>query len=165
MNQAAQESARGQDHRAGSENPAIHECDASGSAVPHQDIIHLGFDDAEIGRIPDSPLHRRRIKLAVGLTAGTANRWAFAAIENAELDAALVGGPAHEAVKGIDFPDQVTFAQTTNGGIAGHGADGGESVGDQPGFGAHTRGCSRGFATGMAAANDDNIEFAVHVTF
>ena len=102
-----------------------------------------------------------RIKLAVGLGARTAHGRAFAAVQDTELDAAGVGNAAHEAVESVDFPHQMAFAEPANGRIAGHGADGRESVRHQGRFRAHTGAGSRGFTAGMAAADDDDVEFRV----
>ena len=79
--------------------------------------------------------------------------------ENAELDAALVGDAAHEAVQSVDFPDQMALAEAADGRIAGHGADGRESMRHQGRLRAHAGAGGRGFTAGMAAANHDNVEY------
>ena len=106
----------------------------------------------------DCGLHRRGIELAVGLGARAAHRRAFAAVENPELDAALVGDPAHQAVERIDLAHQMAFAEAADGRIAGHGADGRELMGHQRGPRAHAGSRGRGFTAGMAAADNDNVE-------
>ena len=55
----------------------------------------------------------------------------------------------------------MAFAEAANGRIAGHGADGGESMRHQRGLRAHTSRRGRGFTAGMAAANHDDVEFLV----
>ncbi len=90
--------------------------------------------------------------------ARSAHRRAFAAIEDAKLDAAGVGDAAHEAVERIDFPHQVALAEAANGGIAGHGADGGESMRHQRRAGPDTRGRRCGLTAGVAAADHDDVE-------
>ena len=52
----------------------------------------------------------------------------------------------------------MTLAKTADGGIARHRADGRKAMGDEGGPGAHPRRGARGFAAGMAAADDDNVE-------
>jgi len=74
----------------------------------------------------------------------------------------LIGDPAHQAVERIDLADEMSLAQPADGGIAGHGADGVEPVRDERGFRAHARGRGRRLTAGMAAANDNHIEAAVH---
>ncbi len=122
------------------------------------EIVGLGFDHRRDWRFANRGLHGLRVKLAIGLGARAAHRRAFAAVENAELDAAGVGDAAHQAVEGIDFPHQMALAEPADGRIAGHGADGGEPVRHQRGFRAHAGGRSRGFTAGMAAANHDDVE-------
>jgi len=96
------------------------------------------------------------------LRARAAHGRAFAAVPNAELDAAFIGDAAHEAVESVDFPHQMAFAEPANGGIAGHGADGHESMRHQGGFRAHTGAGGCGFTAGMAAADDDDVERMIH---
>ena len=104
-------------------------------------------------------LHRRRIELAVGLRPRPAHGRAFAAVQNAKLDAALVGDAAHEAVQSIDFPDQMALAQAADGRVAAHGADGGKAMRHQRGLRAHAGAGGRGLTAGMAAANHHNVEY------
>ena len=125
-------------------------------------IIDLTFDHLQVRRFANRGLHGRRIEFAIGLGARPAHGRAFAAVENAELDAALVGDAAHQAVQCIDFADQMAFSETSNGRIAGHGADGGESMRHQGRLRAHAGACGRGLTAGMAAANHDNVESRFH---
>ena len=71
-----------------------------------------------------------------------------------------VGDPAHQPVKRVDLAHQMAFAEPADRRIAGHGADGGESMGDQRRLGAHARGRGGRLAAGMAAAHDDDIVIA-----
>ena len=103
-------------------------------------------------------LHGGGIELAVGLGAGPAHRRTLAPVQDAELDAALVGDPAHQAVQSIDFADQMALAEAADGRIAGHRADRRESMGQQRGLRAHARGRGRGLAAGVAAADHDDVE-------
>ena len=69
-----------------------------------------------------------------------------------------IGDPAHQTIQRIDLADQMTLAETADGGIAGHGPDGRETMGHEGGPGAHPRSGTRGFTAGMAAADDDDVE-------
>ena len=129
VDEAAQKCAGGEHHRAAGNLAAIGEfharkrgrCRSTRSSASASMTVRFG-----VAR--DRGLHGRRIELAVGLRARPAHGRAFAAVENAELDAAGVGDAAHQAVQSIDFPHQMAFAEAADGRIAGHGADGGESV-------------------------------------
>ena len=129
MDQAAQESARRDDHGPGCEFAAIAQPDAGDAVIPDQQLIRLPFDHAEIGGLPDRGLHPRGVKFSVGLGARSANRRTLAAIEHAKLDAAGVGDPAHQTVQRIDLTDQMTLAETADRGIAGHRADSRKAMG------------------------------------
>jgi len=52
----------------------------------------------------------------------------------------------------------MAFAQSANGGIAGHCADAFEAMRDQRRFRTHARRRSRRFATGVTAAHNNDIE-------
>ena len=162
MDEAAQECAGGEHHGAAGNLAAIGEFHAADAAIFENEIVGFGFDDLEIGRRANRGLHGLGVELAVGLGARAAHGRAFAAVQDAELDAAGVGDAAHEAVQSVDFPHQMALAEPANGRIAGHGADGRESMRHQGRFRAHAGRGSRGLAAGMAAANDDDVELRIH---
>jgi hypothetical protein len=78
------------------------------------------------------------------------------------LDPAQIRYSAHQAVEGIDFSYEMAFSKSANGRITGHSANGNELVSNQARVGAHPRGSSRSFATGVATANHHDIESASH---
>ena len=160
VDEAAQKRAGCQHHGAGGNFPAVGEFDAADAAIFENEIVGFRFDDFEIGGRANRGLHGLGIELAVGLGAGAADRRAFAAVQDAELDAAGIGDAAHEAVQSVDFPHQMALAEPANGRIAGHGTDGRYPMRHQGRFRAHAGGRSRGLAAGMPAANDDDIESA-----
>ena len=161
MDQPAQERAGRQHDSAGRNHAPIGQPDTR-DALLDNEIVDLRFDHGQIRGLADRLLHRRRIELAVGLGARTAHRRPLAAIEHPKLDAAGIGDAAHEAVERIDLADQVTFAEPADGGIAGHGADSGEAMGDQRRARAHAGGGSRRLTAGVAASDNDHVEAGVH---
>ena len=158
MDQSAQKGPGRDDDGTGSELPAIAQSDAGDPAVRDDQLVRFAFDHTEIGGLPDRRLHGRGVKLAIGLGARAADSRTLAPVQHPKLDAAGIGDPAHQTVQGIDLADQMTLAETANGGIAGHRADGGETMGHQGGPGAHPRSGARGFTAGMAAADHDDVE-------
>jgi hypothetical protein len=86
------------------------------------------------------------------------HRGTFAPVQDAKLDAAPIGGTAHQTVQGIDLTNQMTLAEAANGRIARHRAHGGETVGQECGFGAHPRGCGRGFTAGVTPTDHNDVE-------
>ena len=98
------------------------------------------------------------IEFPVGLGARSVHRRALAAVQHAELDTGPIDGPGHQPVQGVDLSNQMSLAQAADGGIAGHFTDGGFAMGDQQGARAAPRRRGRGFAAGVPAAHDDDIE-------
>ena len=164
MDQAAQERAGGQDRRAAGELAAVHQAHAGHGAIGDQQVVDLAFDHREIFRLADRALHRLGVELAVGLGARAAHRRTLAAIEYAELDSALVGDPAHQAVERIDLAHQMALAEPADRRVAGHRPDRREPVRDQRGPRAHARGRGRGLAAGVPAADHDHIEGSHGIT-
>ena len=64
--------------------------------------------------------------------------------------------------KRVDFPDQMALAETADGRIAGHRADGRKAVRDQRRARAHARRRGRGFAAGMPATDHNDIKALIH---
>ena len=111
----------------------------------------------EAGGLGDRRLHRLAIELAIGLGARALHGRTLRAIEQAELDAGLVGDPAHQAVERVDLADQMALAEPADRRIARHLADGRRLVGDERRARAHARGGRRRLAAGVAAADNDDI--------
>ena len=61
--------------------------------------------------------------------------------------------------QGVDLFDQVALADAADRGVAAHLPQRLDVVGQQQGLAAHARGGERGLGAGMAAADDDDIEF------
>ena len=141
---------------------SVGQCHTADLTVYDLEIIGLGFDHLQVWARADRALHRSRIKLPVGLGSRSADGWTFAAVQDAKLYSAQIGDPTHKPIQGIDLTDQMTFTQTANSRIAGHGSDGRKSVGDQDSSGAHTGGRSRSFTAGVAAANHSDVESDSH---
>ena len=92
---------------------------------PMQDARIFGAlaENGQVGVVEQQLLHIVPVQLPIGLGAGAADSRALAGVQHAELDAGLVGDTAHNPVQGVYFPNQVAFAQTADGRVAGHNAD------------------------------------------
>ena len=106
----------------------------------------------------DRRLHGLAVELAVRLGPRPLHGRPLGTVEQPELDAGLVGHPAHEAVEGIDLAHQMPLAEPADGGVAGHLADLGRLVRDQGRGRAHAGSRSRGFRPGMATTDHNHIE-------
>jgi hypothetical protein len=102
------------------------------------------------------------IELPVGLGSRAAYGWAFSEVEDPKLDAAKIGNSAHQAIQSIDFPNQMTFSESTNGRITRHRANGAKPVGYQDRFCAHASGRGRGLTASVAAADHCDVESVHH---
>jgi hypothetical protein len=123
-----------------------------------QQIVGLTFDDSQTRRFADRRLDSLRIEPSVGLGPWPMHRGTLAPVQHTKLNTAAIGGPAHQTVKSVDLANQMTFAESANGRIAGHRTDGSEPVGQEGGADAHSGGRSRGFTAGVAAADYNDVE-------
>ena len=103
-------------------------------------------------------LHGLAVQATVDLAARTLHRRTLGAVEQAELDAGDIAQPAHQAIHGVDLAHQMTLAQTADGGVTGHLADGLELLGQQQGGRPGARGRGRGLTAGVASPDDDDVE-------
>jgi hypothetical protein len=111
----------------------------------------------EIVLLSEHVLNSKPIQLSIGLGAGPPDCGPLAPVEHPKLDARLICRFTHQAVKGIDFPDQLALSQSTNRGIAGHHPNLAGIQCNQCGKRATSCGSARRLASGMATANDDDI--------
>ncbi len=157
MDQPAKKCPRRQHQSAGIDPTPIREPDTHSFSTGLDQIVDFGLDHAEVRRLPDRPLHRRRVERPVGLRARPAHRRTLAAVEHAKLDARRVRDPAHEPIERVDLAHQVSLAEPADRRIARHGADGGEAMRDERRARAEPRRGRGCFAARMAAADDDDV--------
>jgi hypothetical protein len=120
VDQAVEESAGSQDHGSRSKAHAElghHPGDRSPST--HQIVTGLR-EDRQLRLILQATTDRLPVEHAIGLRARRAHRRALARIENPELDARLIGGLGHRPAQGVDFLDQMPFADAADRRIAAH---------------------------------------------
>lgn len=157
MNSAVQEGAGGQDNRGGGQISAGAQSDPARNVGCNQQIDNLILDDRQGGTGVKGLLHGAAIERAVCLRPRPLRGRPLAAVEEAELDAGGVGGDAHQPVEGVDFADDVAFAQSADRRVAGHFAEAVKAVRDQCGARAHAVRRQRGLGPRMTAANDDHV--------
>ena len=162
MDETPQKGAGGQHHGPCPELSSIGEPEPRNALTTDDKIIGLGLDQGEPWGVGNGPLDGCGVKPTVGLGARPAHRRTFAAVEDSELNAPEVGGPAHQPVKGVDLADQMAFAEAPDSRIARHRADGRKSMGDERRVGSHARGRGGRLATGMASSHDDEVVMRAH---
>jgi len=160
---AIQEGAGRQYHRACPE-AHTHLGDGAHHAVTLQhQVIHRLLEEPQPGLVLQPPADGRLVQHAVGLRprcahGRAAHGRALAAIEDAELDAGLVGGGRHRAAQGVHLLHQMALADAADAGVAAHLPKRLDVVRQQQRGAAHTCGGQRGLGAGMAATNDDHIK-------
>src|SRR6516164_634193 len=157
MNQAPQERAGCQHHRAGAEPAPISQANAGceGLAI---DVLGLTFNDVNVGGRAHGTLHGTGVKLSISLSPRPSNGWTFTSIENPELDSSLIGNTAHKSVQSINLTHEMSLAEPANCRVARHGPDRCKSVRDQGCLSAHPRGGSSCFAACVSSTNDNHIK-------
>ena len=60
----------------------------------------------------EEPLHRRSVQSPINLRPRAADGGALRAVQEAKLNPRRVGCARHQPVQGVDFPNEVTLAET-----------------------------------------------------
>src|SRR5690606_16845549 len=91
VDKSAEEGSCGQNHGIRMEPEAHLGDDALDRIVFHNQIVGCLLKNPQIGLVFQNLTHRSLVQHTVSLGTSGTNGWAFTAVENAELDAALVG--------------------------------------------------------------------------
>ena len=153
-----QKGAGRQHHRAAAEGDAHLRDGADHVPALQQQVVHRLLEQPQVRLVLQPAADGGLVQHAVGLRPGGAHRRALAAVEDAELDARLVGGQRHGAAQGIDLLHQVALADAADAGVAAHRAQGFDVVRQQQRLRAHARGGQRRLGAGVAATDDDDVE-------
>ena len=159
MDFAVQKGAGRQHHSAASELDADLRDGADHPVAFNHQIINRLLEQPQVGLVFEHAANGGLVQNPVGLGPRGAHSRALARIENAELNAALVGGQRHGAAQGIDLLDQVALADAANRGVAAHLAQRFDVVAEQQGLATHASRSQCGLGAGMAAADDDHVKF------
>src|SRR5689334_16595708 len=109
MDKAAQEGA-GRDHNGTRPNLLSVAGDDPGGvpSLIEQKVFRCGRQDRESGLLSEKAEHGLAVELAVSLRARAPDRRPLAAVQDPKLDPGAVDCAAHDTVKRIDFPDEMT---------------------------------------------------------
>ena len=164
MDHAAQERAGGDHHGPAGDLASVGERDAGHAGGADLQSGRFGLDHGQAGRLRDERLHRQSIELTVGLGAWALHGGTLAAVEHTELDAAAIGRLGHQPVQRVDLAHEMAFAESADGGVAGHDADRRRPRRHERRLRADARGGRRRLAAGVPAAYHDDVE-AVRTCF
>ena len=123
-----------------------------------EQIFNDFLAESEVGLRFDDAFHFLLVGFFVGLGARAVHRGAFAAVEQAELDAGGIDGLAHGAAEGVDFANDLSLGDAADGWVTAHLRDGVAVGGEQRGACSHARCGECGFATGMTGADNEHVE-------
>jgi len=159
MDLAVQKGAGRQHHRAASELDTNLRDGPNHPVALHHQVINRLLEQPQVGLVLEHPANGGLVQNTVGLGPRGTHGRALARVEDAKLDAALVGGQRHGAAHGIDFLDQVALADAADRGVAAHLPQRFDVVAEQQSLAAHAGRRQRGLGAGMAAADDDHVKF------
>ena len=132
-----------------------HACDASAIDVQ---VVNLCLDDLKLFVGDKLVLHGFAIEAPIGLRARAAYGRPFCSIQKPKLNAGSICDAPHESVERINLADQMSFAESADGRIARHDADGRAFLRNERCACSHARSGCRRFAASMAATDDDHVE-------
>jgi hypothetical protein len=105
--------------------------------------------------------HCAPVQSTIALSARSPHRRPFATIEHAELEHGKISCPRHDTTEGVDFSNDRTLRNATNGWIARHLPDCLERAGDERGGRPAPSGSNRGLGARVTGANDQDVEFSL----
>src|SRR6185436_12031467 len=162
MDEARKKCTCGENNRTSEQFVASLGRDSNNPALVNHKTADSHFDDTQIILVADFLLHASPVKFTIRLGPWPAHCWSLGTVEQTELNSSAVSNPAHQAIKGIDLAHQMPLAQSANGRIARHLANGRKLVRDKSRVCTKPRRSRRGFNTRMAAADDNDIKLPVH---
>ena len=134
-------------------------CYRTADAITLYDQIVASLrEDGQIGLVFEPTPDSLTVQHAVGLSAGGAYRRALRRVQDSELDAGFVSGRRHGATQRVNLPHQMAFANTADRRITAHRPQRVHIVGQQQRPAADTSRRESSLGTGVAAADNDDIE-------
>ena len=124
----------------------------------HHQVIHRLLEQPQIGLVFQHPSDGGFVQNTIRLCPGGSHGGAFGAVQNTELNTALVRGQRHGAAQGVHLFDQMAFANAANRRVATHLAKRFNVVRQQERFRAHARSGQRSLCASMATTDDDDIK-------
>uniref|UniRef100_A0A0N5A6W0 PE-PGRS family protein n=1 Tax=Parastrongyloides trichosuri TaxID=131310 RepID=A0A0N5A6W0_PARTI len=128
MDDAVEEGASRQHHSAGADGLPRPGRDADHPVAVQGQPLGRARHQGQVGIVRQFGLHSLTVQAPVDLAARAAHGGALGPVQHAKLNARHVGQTAHEAVEGVDLADQMALAQTADGRVTAHLADGLELV-------------------------------------
>lgn len=103
-------------------------------------------------------LNRGPIQTSIRLSSWSLRRGSAGAVQQTELNPGKIRCTPHQPIERVYFPNEMTFAQTANRGIAGHLAQTIKTMSDENCLYAQTMRCQNSFCASVAATDDHDIK-------
>src|SRR6185503_8573360 len=161
MNLAIEKSAGGNDNRLGAQPPRVLQLNATDATFVDQEICDQALPEAEIRSGFQGATHFNSIKRSVSLSPRRLDRRPARTVQEPELDSGAIDNAAHDAAQGVNLPDQMTFPDSSDCGVARHLSDQIEIQSQQGSVCAEARSRRRGFTACMTSANHDHVKIFV----
>jgi hypothetical protein len=161
VNASIEKCTGGNHHGACSHSARILQLDAEDATVFYQETCYQSLPKTEVGCTFQGSPHLYSVEGPIGLGSRGAYRGAARAIQQPELYSGAIDNPAHDATKSINLPDQVAFADATDGGIARHLSNEIKIESKEGGVGAEPSRGRSGLATSVATPDNNHIEVLV----
>ena len=131
--------------------------DADHPVLLDQEVFDRLLKECEPGLVLDRRAHRGLIEDAVGLGTCRPHRRSLAGVEDAKLDTAAIRRACHQAAERIDLLDQMTLADTPDGRVTAHLADGFDILGQKERAQAAAGRRKRRFGARVTAAHHHHV--------
>ncbi len=163
VQEAAQERARGEDHRAREVRDAKRGADASDTTViVGEQVLYGVLLDGETLGVFERASGERGVTRLVGLAAPRTNGGSLGDVEPPELDAGSVCEAPHEPAERVDLSDEMALAHPPNSWVAAHGTDPVGRLGEQEGATPEPARRVRRLDARMAGTNHDDVIDRLH---
>ena len=163
MQQSVQKGARGDDHALGPELNAPHRAHTHSLALFHQQFVGLVLPDVESVDMVEHLAPFPNKAPAVALCPWAPHGRSLALVEHAELNGRGISDKAHVAPQGINLAHNLPLGNAAHGRVARHLCNFVHVYGNKAGFCPHVGSRRSGFASGVSAADNDNVVFQNHL--
>jgi hypothetical protein len=128
------------------------------TAVLNEKVGHLLLEEREVRLVLQHEADGLLVKLPIRLRASGAHRRPFARVERAELNARPIRRMCHGSTQGIDFPDEMAFANAPDRGVTAHLSERFDALREQQRAHTHAGRRKGSFGAGMTAADHNNLK-------
>ncbi len=158
MNAAAEKGANREDDGGSLERDPCDGHDAANLPIVDNEVGGLLLKERQIRLVLEDAADGLPVELPIRLRPRGADRGALTGVQRAELDSGQIRGPRHRAAQCVDLAYQMPLADTADGRVAAHLAQGLDALSEQQRPRAHAGSRQRSFGAGMATTDHDDVK-------